>query len=101
MNPVEPKHTASTELEARHAKPQDKIYRLTYGDGLQLEIRPKGSKYWIHRYRNPLTKKLTVYTIGEFKDNKSPPHTSLLQVRTQLYEIKGLIQRGIDPNTQK
>jgi integrase len=95
------KQQASTDLQAKNAKPQEKLYRLTYGDGLQLEIRPNGRKYWIHRYLNPTTKKQTVYTIGEYKDSKKPPHVDLLGARTVLYEIKGLIKQGVDPNTHK
>lgn len=93
-------NTASTDLEAKNAKPADKPYRLSYGDGLQLDVRP-GGKYWIYRYINPITKKQTVYTIGEFRDNKKPPHITLLQARTVLYEVKGMVKQGIDPNTYK
>jgi len=96
-----PKHTASTDKEAQTAPPKDKLYRLTYGDGLQLEVRPNGKKYWIHRYINPTTKKQTVYTIGQYRNDKKPPHVSLLQARTKLYEIKGLIKQGIDANTHR
>lgn len=91
----------TTDLEAKNAEAKDKLYRLSYGDGLQLEVRPSGGKFWIHRYMNPTTKRQTVYTIGEYRDNKKPPHISLLQAKTVLYEIKGLIKQGIDPNTQK
>ena len=96
-----PKHTASTDKEAQTAPSKDKLYRLTYGDGLQLEVRPNGKKYWIHRYINPTTKKQTVYTIGQYRNDKKPPHVSLLQARTKLYEIKGLIKQGIDANTHR
>lgn len=101
MTANKPTKTASTDLQAKAAKPQEKLYRLTYGDGLQLEVRPNGRKYWIHRYLNPTTKKQTVYTMGEYKDNKSHAHLSLLDARTVLYEVKGLIKQGIDPNTHK
>lgn len=96
-----PKCVATTDKEAQGADPKEKNYRLTYGDGLQLEVRPNGKKYWIHRYINPTTKKQTVYTIGQYRNDKKPPHVSLLQARTKLYEVKGLIKQGIDPNTHK
>ena len=99
--PKKPTDYATTDMQAKTAQPREKSYRLSFGDGLQLEIRPLGGKYWLHRYLNPTTKKQTVYTIGEFRDNKKPPHLSLIQARTVLYEIKGLIKQGIDPNTQK
>ncbi len=37
----------TTDLEAKNAEAKDKLYRLSYGDGLQLEVRPSGGKFWI------------------------------------------------------
>ncbi|MEN9503118.1 MAG: hypothetical protein RI964_2403 [Pseudomonadota bacterium] len=84
-----------TNTQADNAKPQAKNYRINDGDGLQLEVRPTGAKVWLYRYRNPTTKKPTVYTIGEY------PRVSIKQARIALNEAKGLLSRGIDPNTQK
>ena len=84
-----------TAKQANNATVQTKRYRLNDGFGLQLEIRPSGRKYWIHRYRNPQTKKPTVYTIGEY------PYITLHHARTALLEIKGLIRQRIDPNTHR
>lgn len=78
-----------------NAKPQDKPYRLNDGDGLQLEIRPNGKKVWMHRYRNPATRKQSILTIGEY------PRVSIRQARMKMLEAKGLIEQGIDPNTNK
>lgn len=93
--------SASTEIEAKNAKPQDKLYRLSYGDGLQLEVRPQGGKFWVYRYNKPITKKPTVYTLGEFVDNKKPPHVTLAQARALLVGVKAMVKQGIDPNEQK
>jgi integrase len=38
-----------TELQCRKAKPAEKVYRLSDGNGLCLEVRPAGQKYWIVR----------------------------------------------------
>ena len=84
-----------TNSQADYAKPQVKAYRLNDGGGLQLEVRPTGRKYWIYRYRNPNTKKPTVYTIGEY------PHVSIKKARLTLLETKALVSSGRDPNTQK
>ena len=39
-----------TELMVKQAKPEDKPYAMADGDGLILEVRPSGKKYWIVRY---------------------------------------------------
>lgn len=84
-----------TNTQADNAKPQAKLYRLNDGNGLQLEVRPSGKKFWIYRYRNPATKKPTVCTIGEY------PQVSIKRARAALLEAKGQISDGTDPNTQK
>lgn len=40
---------ALTELQCRQAKSREKIYTLSDGNGLILEVRPSGKKYWISR----------------------------------------------------
>lgn len=84
-----------TNTQADNAKPQATLYRLNDGNGLQLEIRPTGRKFWIYRYRHPGTKKPTVYTMGEY------PQVSIKRARAVLLEAKALISDGVDPNTQK
>lgn len=39
-----------TELMAKQAKARDKAYTMADGNGLILEVRPSGAKYWIVRY---------------------------------------------------
>jgi integrase len=39
-----------TELAIRNAKPHEKIYSISDGDGLILSIKPNGSKTWVLRY---------------------------------------------------
>ena len=39
-----------TELMVKQAKAQDKPYTMPDGNGLILEVRPSGTKYWIVRY---------------------------------------------------
>jgi hypothetical protein len=40
-----------TDPACRTAKPKDKIYAITDGDGMYLEIHPNGHKYWRLKYR--------------------------------------------------
>lgn len=39
-----------TDTEIKKAKPKDKIYTLSDGHGLQLRIKPNGSKMWLFDY---------------------------------------------------
>lgn len=41
---------ALTDTAIRNAKPKDKTYVLNDGRGLNLEISPKGGKWWRLRY---------------------------------------------------
>ena len=38
-------------IQVKQAKPRDKVYKLSDGKGLNLEIHPNGSKYWRLSYR--------------------------------------------------
>ncbi len=40
-----------TELACKNAKPREKSYKLTDGDGMYLEVLPAGGKYWRMKYR--------------------------------------------------
>ena len=40
-----------TDLQIRNAKPRDKKYKLSGGNGLTLVVMPDGAKYWRLRYR--------------------------------------------------
>lgn len=39
-----------TELILRQARPKEKTYSLNDGQGLRLEVRPNGKRYWVIRY---------------------------------------------------
>ena len=36
-----------TELSIKQAKPKEKQYKLTDGEGMYLRVYPNGSKYWL------------------------------------------------------
>jgi hypothetical protein len=52
--------------KVQQVKPSDKVQTLADGGGLQLRIKPNGSKLWQLRYKNPFTKKYTVMGLGKF-----------------------------------
>ena len=39
-----------TELSIKQAKPKEKQYKLTDGEGMYLRVYPNGSKYWQLQY---------------------------------------------------
>ncbi len=40
-----------TDAKARAAKPKDKDYKLAAGEGLYLQVRTNGGKYWKLKFR--------------------------------------------------
>ena len=46
-----------TNTEISQAKPKDKEYNLSDGEGLMLRVKPNGSKLWLFNYTHPYTKK--------------------------------------------
>ncbi len=89
-------HTQSEKLSAlkvKQASAKDKIYKLTDGKGLNLEVRPNGSKYWRLSYR--YQQKQKTLAIGVY------PVVSLKQARILALDAKKLLQQNIDPSIQK
>jgi len=77
--------------QVKHAKPRDRQYRLSDGNGLNILITPKGKKTWIYRYR--YNDKENTATLGHF------PKVSLLEARLKRAEARELLNQGIDPNS--
>src|SRR5260370_41128307 len=44
-------HHALTDATIKAAKAQEKMYRLSDGGGLYLQVMPKGGMYWRYNYR--------------------------------------------------
>ena len=80
-------------IQVKQAKPQDKTYKLSDGKGLNLEIRPNGSKYWRLSYR--YQQKQKTLALGVF------PIVSLADARASALDAKKLIQKGVDPSVYK
>jgi integrase len=84
-----------SELKIKAAKPRDKDYVLSDGDGLQLRVRIIGSKLWNFNYHHPITKKRINMGLGIY------PELSLAQARKMTVEARELLALGIDPKEQR
>ena len=80
-----------TATEVKNAKPKEKEYRLSDGQGLQLRILPSGSKQWQLNYYRPTNGKRANFNLGRF------PDVNLAQARKSSLLAKELIAQGIDP----
>lgn len=82
-----------TATAVRNAKPQDKIYRLSDGGGMYLEITPQGGRYWRLKYRHAGKEKRLA--LGVY------PQTTLAKAREQREDARRLISEGIDPSAAR
>ena len=64
-----------TNTEVQQAKPRDKEYNLSDGQGLSLRVKPNGSRLWLFNYRRPYTKRRTFIGFGTY------PSVTLAQAR--------------------
>ena len=84
-----------TNTEVKQAKPKDLVYTLSDGDGLQLRVKPNGSKIWLLDYRRPYTKVRTSLSFGPY------PDLSLADARHNRTEAKALLAKDIDPKEHR
>ena len=82
-----------TELSIKQAKPKEKQYKLTDGEGMYLRVYPNGSKYWQLQYW--LDGKQKILSIGVW------PDISLKDARDKRYEAKKKIKEGTNPLDEK
>ncbi len=82
-----------SDTKVRAAKPSTKTITLNDGGGLQLEVRPTGSKLW--RYRCTINGKRTRLSIGEY------PAIGLKAARLQRDALKEKIAQGLDPRIEE
>ena len=82
-----------SDVKIRAAKPQDKLYSISDGEGMFLEISPKGGKWWRFKYRfNGKQKRLSLGTY---------PSTSLKAARDKRQQARELLASGVDPGDQR
>ncbi|WP_417883683.1 integrase arm-type DNA-binding domain-containing protein [Vibrio rumoiensis] len=87
--------TPLTNTQVKQAKAGDKEITLSDGGGLQLRIKPSGSKSWIFKYYVPITKKRTNISFGSY------PAVSLAQARQKRSEASALLAQNIDPKAHQ
>lgn len=84
---------ALTDIKVRTAKPTDKQYKLTDGNGMHLLVHPNGSRYWRLQYRYGGKQKMLA--LGVY------PDVSLADARARRDEARKLLANGIDPGDKK
>jgi len=82
-----------SDFACKNAKPKDKPYRLSDGNGLYLLVQKSGSKLWQLRYR--YLEKENILSFGKY------PLVSLLDAREKRDEAKRLLIAGINPSTMR
>ena len=72
-----------------NAKPKGKLYKLTDGGGLFIEVSAAGLKTWRYQYRFGGVRREV--TIGKF------PEVGVADARDRHFELRSLLERSIDP----
>ncbi|MDR3073802.1 MAG: Arm DNA-binding domain-containing protein, partial [Deltaproteobacteria bacterium] len=75
------------------AKPKEKMYTLSDGGNLYLDVSPSGGKWWRLRYR--FDGKPNRISLGTY------PEVSLSEAREKARELKSGIAKGVDPVAKK
>jgi len=100
-----------TDTQCRNAKPKDKPFKLTDGNGLYLEVKPNGVKAW--RYRFELfregRRKESIFTIGNYDQatagetdeettaRRNGGRFTLAEAREERVKARSLVKQGINP----
>jgi len=84
-----------TNTEVKAAKAKDKEYNLADGSGLQLRVKPNGSKLWLFNYQRPFTKKRANLSLGKY------PALSLADARKESASARELLAKDIDPKAHR
>ena len=82
-----------TDTKLRALKPRDKQYRVSDANGLYIEVRPSGAKYWRQAYRYNSKQKTLAHGVY--------PSISLSQARILRDEALKSLATGIDPAKNK
>ena len=87
--------TPLTDTKIRTAKPLEKDYTLSDGNGLYLLVKSIGTKIWRFNYYHPTSKVRTLVSFGAY------PEISLADARLKRDEARQLLAKGIDPQQYK
>ncbi len=82
-----------TDLKIKTAKPQEKPFKLSDGDGLCIIVRPSGKKWWRFRYR--FNGKEQSLSFGTY------PEISLMKAREKRLEARSQVAAGINPSSTR
>lgn len=77
--------------EINNAKPKEKDYSLSDGQGLFLLVKMNGSKIWRFQYYKPITKKRALISLGAY------PEISLKDAREVRDLYRSLLAKNTDP----
>lgn len=83
-----------TDIQVRNAKAKEKLYKLSDGGGLYLEVTPTGAKLWRMKVRQANGKESRL-SFGAY------PEVSLLDARAERMKAKQQQAAGIDPAQNK
>lgn len=89
------KTTALNNTQVSQAKPKDKEFNLSDGEGLMLRIKPNGTKTWLFNYYRPFTRKRANFSLGSY------PEVSLANARKKRTEARELLAQDIDPKEHR
>ncbi len=82
-----------TDRKIKTTSSTEKEFTLSDGDGLQLRIRPNGTKSWQFKFTDPITNKLSKLALGVY------PELSLANARSKTIEYRSLLAQSINPKT--
>jgi integrase len=86
-----------TDLEIKSSKPKNKPYRIYDEGGLQILIRPSGTKVW--QYPFQIAGNRNVYTIGKY--GQGDGYINSKDARTIRNQVRDMVLKGINPNQKK
>jgi len=84
---------ALTNTAIRNLKPAEKARKVFDGNGLYIEISPKGGKWWRFKYR--YNKKEKRISLGTY------PEITLKEARDRCLESRQLLANGVDPGAHR
>lgn len=104
-----------TDTKCRTAKPREKTYKLTDGNGLYLEVRPNGAKAWRYRFEldSGAGRKENVFAMGDYaapvtgetpeqaQERRDGRRYTLAEARTERQKARALVIQGINPTQQR
>lgn len=78
-----------TDAQCRHARPRERAYKISDGEGLYLFVQPGGSKLWRLAYRHAGKQKTLAFGIY--------PYVTLTDARKKRTDAKTALAAGRDP----